>query len=142
MTWIEGFTLGIAGCGAVLSVINTIYALWKDRVHLKVTLRWWIGPESSRELCVEVVNLSGFEITISEIFIPLSRKEKYVTAELIRDLPKRLEPRAAYTFRAGESAFQHPGCPKRGRVAVVTACGVMRLTNHADLRQDDPPSTK
>jgi hypothetical protein len=141
MTLIEALTLALAVIGAVLGVINTVHALWKDRVRLKVTLCWWIG-ESSKGLGVEVVNLSGFEITISQLYIPLPRKEKFVTSEFFLDLPKRLEPRAAYTFRAGESAFQHPGCPKRGRVAVVTACGVMRLTNYADLRYDNLPSAK
>jgi hypothetical protein len=132
---IEPVTFGLAVLGSVLGVINTMHSLWKDRVRLKVALRGWVGPNAETGMCVEVVNLSSFEITISELSVPLGwlSKEKYVAPHQGGYLSERLQPRAAHTFVFRAGALEHPGCPKHGRFRVITACGVMKTTNRAQL---------
>ncbi|GAB2493100.1 hypothetical protein GCM10027084_02190 [Pseudoxanthomonas sangjuensis] len=40
MDWKEGMTFGVALLGAVLGVINTVWALYRDRVRLRVRAVW------------------------------------------------------------------------------------------------------
>jgi hypothetical protein len=91
MNWTEGVTLGIALLGAVLGVINTMHALGRDRVRLKVSPVWGMYDYGSHlsetRLGISVVNLSGFPLTIDDVgFVRWRWKGKRV-AVILPDLP-------------------------------------------------------
>ena len=104
MTWIIGVTLGIALLGAVLGIINTCHQLSRDRVKLKVIpkiVRIVRSDESSGpHLCIEVINLSTFPVTISSVGFRCKGHEEAVVYPILHDggrWPRRLEPRQSVT---------------------------------------------
>jgi len=63
-------TISIAALGAVLGIINTWHALDQRRVRLRVVPKIAFAPggEFGETMgCIEVVNLSSFPVSISEI---------------------------------------------------------------------------
>jgi len=100
----EWVTLIIACIGAVLGIINTWYTLRREKVKLRVTpLHTFFGdPEKGiLKLGIEVVNLSLFSITVSEV--GFRYKIKGFNLLQIADyhgnsLPLRLKPRSSHTF--------------------------------------------
>lgn len=84
----EGVTLGVALLGAVLGVINTCWAIWRDRVRLKV-VPLWIRPAGTDnrgntyrvnsqyqgsleanpdgQFAIRVINRGLFEVTIESV---------------------------------------------------------------------------
>jgi len=137
MGWVEGVTLGIAITGAVLGVINTAFALWRDWVRIRVTVGWvGAGMSSNPPIAVNVVNRSYLAVTIVEVGF-FWRDDKRCTLMRFDDndvdvaggIPRRLEARSAATF----SDFSGALLPflKRQKnglaVKVVTACGTVRI---------------
>lgn len=68
----DAITLGIAIFGAVLGLVNTWHSLRSVRARLKVTPKWAIAPGWSG-LSVDVVNLSNFPVTITEVGFTLGK---------------------------------------------------------------------
>lgn len=105
MNLVEAITLGIALLGAVLGIINTWYALSKDRVRLKVTPAWAFADfgESKQSISIEVLNLGMIPVTVAEVGFRLAGagNERLVQpdARLTQGgtLPYRLDPRTALT---------------------------------------------
>ena len=120
MSWVVGVTLGIALVGAVLGVLNTWDKLSKNRVRLRVVPKlaiftggdtWITGDRNSelanrllargalRRLCVTIVNLSAFPVTISDVGfgrVENHRRHSLVAPEISpsrKEWPPRLEPR-------------------------------------------------
>jgi hypothetical protein len=62
-------TIVVAVIGAVLGVINTIHGLRKDKVKLKVRPCFMAHQDNILDvkLCVNVVNLSSFSVTIAVV---------------------------------------------------------------------------
>jgi len=132
----DGLTLGIAVLGAVLGVMNTAFALWRDWVRIRVTVSWvGAGMSSNPPIAVNVVNRSYLAVTIVEVGF-FWRDDKRCTLMHFDDndsavaggIPCRLEARSAATF----SDFSGTLLPflkgqKNGlAVKVVTACGAVR----------------
>lgn len=66
--WNEAITLGVAMLGAGLGIMNTWQALNANRVKLRVKPAFAIGiPQGQSMFSIEVVNLSNFPITVSEV---------------------------------------------------------------------------
>lgn len=112
-------TFGIALVGAVLGVINTWKAINRDRPKLRVTFKHAIpigGADSRIRYCIEVLNLSTFPLTVTEIGVLLrgTKARGAVTNPILIDggsWPRRLEPRSTVTGYLREDAFsreQHP----------------------------------
>ena len=68
----DTLTLGIAVLGAALGVINTWNSLRSSRVRLRVTPKWALTPDWTG-LSIDVVNLSSFPVTITEVGFTLGR---------------------------------------------------------------------
>jgi len=68
----SAITLAIAILGAVLGLLNTWNGINDRRVRLKVTPKWSLAP-GFQGLAIEVVNLSAFPVTISEIGFTIGR---------------------------------------------------------------------
>lgn len=87
MDWMTAVTLAIAVLGAVLGVINTVWALWRDRVRLRVAVVWAAErtpgvPEDGRIVCdyahglrdrpvgrlgIRVINVGVVPVTVSAV---------------------------------------------------------------------------
>lgn len=67
----DAVTLSIAVLGAALGIINTAHSLNQQRVKLRVVPKWAMfvqnGDFSAEMGCIEVINLSAFPVTLSEI---------------------------------------------------------------------------
>ena len=124
-------TFSFAAVGAVLGVMNTVQALNQQRVKLRVIPKWALfvsGTGFSQEMgCIEVINLSAFPVTVSEIGFTLSgtvRKGQRaaITAPFTSDnqpFARRLESRKAIS-----GYFELKTLPMGIRKAyVVTDCG-------------------
>ena len=130
-----GITLGIALLGAVLGIINTWHQINKNRVKLRVVpkiVQLLQGQDISKKtLCIEVVNLSTFSLTISNVGFMKQRGEGSLI--LLRPIlpdgkpwPRRLEPRGTVTaFFSEEGTWNRELASVRKAVA-VTDCGVTR----------------
>jgi hypothetical protein len=143
MIWIQAITLAVAVTGAVLGIINTCTQLSKQRVRLRVVpmpaivrgnfvLKRTDGPEfppsAAIQLCVEVVNLSTFPVTVDEIGFGPDRKRKHrhfiIPLQNYGDqLPKRLESREAMTVYAQPGLRLDPKIVWKPRAYAKTACG-------------------
>jgi hypothetical protein len=155
LTWKELLTFGLAAIGAVLGVINTWTGLRKDRVRLKVipalTRRVQGGLISSpsnigmlpdaQYLRIEVINLSGFPVTIDEVgltrqFWRVNGDRMAVPQPLLfdnRPWPRRLEARDA--LQAYVELGQLIGRTDFTRAYASTACGRMRFGSSPVLRK-------
>lgn len=156
MTTTTAITLAIAVLGAVLGIINTLMQIDKSRIKIGVIpkIAFFVddilvnsllrpdatqGSPEERRLCVEVVNLSSFPITVNEVGFGkriLSRARHVLVPPLILDgkpWPRRLEPREAvivYTERGVR--FSPQPSPKRAYAA--TACGEVRYGTSKALK--------
>ncbi|NHQ87731.1 hypothetical protein HA050_16560 [Iodobacter sp. HSC-16F04] len=105
ITWLQGFTLGIALVGAVLGIINTWHSLDKVRVKLKVVPAHAIPYGGTNELlqfCIEITNLSAFPVTVNDagVFFHGTAERGAIVAPVFTDnghWPRRLEPRSSIT---------------------------------------------
>ena len=155
LTWKELLTFGLAAVGAVLGIINTWNGLRKDRVSLKVipslSRRIQGGVFSSRSdirmltdadyLRIEVINLSGFAVTIDEVgltrrFRGLGTNRWAVPQPILFDdkpWPRRLEARDS--VQAYVELSQLVGLSDLGRAYATTACGRVRFGSSPILRK-------
>lgn len=64
-------TIAIAAVGAVLGVINTLHSLNQNRVRLRVVPKFAHlvinGIMGDEKGCIEVINLSAFPVSVSEV---------------------------------------------------------------------------
>lgn len=111
MTWPAAITLAIAVLGAVLGILNTWNGINDRRVRIRVVPKWSIAPGFSG-MAIEVVNLSAFAITISEIGFTVRRsrgslpRRAPIPAHMFvdgTDLPIKLDRHASFsgTFHTG-----------------------------------------
>lgn len=145
MTWFQGVTLGVALLGAVLGIINIWHQLSRDRIRIRVTPqvahRVTVLGISGPTLCVEVVNLSAFPVTISDVgFSQGSLKKPRLT--IINPIlidgkpwPRKLEPRETVTAYCSEEIARHPDMKRMTRAYAKTACGEVRHGDSPALRQ-------
>jgi hypothetical protein len=136
MEYFEIVTFAIAVLGAVLGVINTLVGLSKERVKLVVTPKQAIpigGAPENLQFCIEVVNLSSFPVTISEVGILYrgTKKRSVIPNPVTPDsgtFPRRLEPRSAITLYSENPKPLIDG--KRMQcVYAKTDCGITRKGN-------------
>jgi hypothetical protein len=102
-------TISIAAIGAVLGIVNTWHALDQRRVRLRVVPKiahMVMGGDFGGPMgCIEVVNLSAFPISISEIGFtidgdPRKHRRLAILEPITPDrqpLARTLEPRHAVT---------------------------------------------
>ena len=149
MTITEGITLSVAVIGAVLGIVNIVRDLAKDRVRLRVIpklavqaddgsgrLGWITGicrnpfPDSATQrLCVEIVNLSTFPVTVKEV--GFGRKEgpqglRHVMTSMHGSgdqLPKRLESRQSMTVYDAYCLTLDPRLMTHAVAYAETDCG-------------------
>ncbi|WP_267381782.1 MULTISPECIES: hypothetical protein [unclassified Sphingomonas] len=101
MVIVSAITLAIAVLGAVLGILNTWNSINDRRVRLRVTPQWSIAPGFSG-LAIEVVNLSSFAITVTEIGLTIGPSKGTAPSRFVvlgdrivhgREPPTRLDRR-------------------------------------------------
>jgi hypothetical protein len=140
VTAIIGAVCGVSG--AVLGVINTRNQLARNKIRLKVTPVHAIPvgalAGSNVNFGIEVINLSDFPVTISDVGFLLKNKQRATLFQVISidqpsKLPVRLEPRTAYEkyFNIDEA-----GLPKQTKYAYAkTQCGELIIGTSGALKQ-------
>jgi len=117
ISYAQSITLAIALVGAVLGIINTWRSLIKDRLHVIVrpsnmyilNREAFGGGISKKGISVEIINLSAFAVSITEIGFAnfrLFRNKIKGNKQIPQDinniqnkiLPVRLESRESTTF--------------------------------------------
>ncbi len=144
MTWKDAITLAIALFGAALSLFNTWGAIVQRRVRLRVRPMYAIGgPHGQTMFSIEVVNLSAFAVTITEVGFTLngSTTERGPRAAVVRPIivvggawPRRLEARESASFYCDPREVVSRG-QKIGRAYAHTACGEARYGTSPALKQ-------
>jgi len=154
MTTLQLATLATAILGAVLGIINTWHQLSKDKVRLRVVpkMAFMTGPAevmigdrphsmaeefrrrgTPRRLCVEVINLSAFPVTISGVGFGKTAQGRYALTRPDvtpgKSWPTRLEPREAVTVFAGINEDLAPSLMSEPVAYAKTDCGVTQYGN-------------
>ena len=125
----DAVTFALALLGAVLGVVNVWRAISRDRIKVRVSPQWY-GSLATDDtgVCLEVVNLGYFPITISKVGFTTSTADKEISYPGTfflngESFPHRLEPRAAITAFIPAGA-EHDEVFAFVRSAFVkTACG-------------------
>ncbi len=141
MSIFEAITLVFALIGAILGLFNTWIQLSKERVKLVVMPKHAIlmgGAPGQIQFCVEVINLSSFPITVSEVgFFYRGTDKRSVISPITSDggpFPRRLEPRRAVSLYS-ERPRSLINDNKIKCAFAMTDCGVICTGTSPALRQ-------
>lgn len=142
--WKEVITFGVALLGAGLGILNTWNAISQRRVNLRVRPLIAIPqPAGPNMFCIEVVNLSGFAVTITDIGFTtgwrgIHAKRRLAVLQPImidgKPWPRRLESRESASFYFYPREVVRHG--KKIRKAYArTACGEVAYGADPALKQ-------
>jgi len=138
MDWLDGLTLGVAGIGAVLGLINTVCALWRDRVRIRVKMLWTTGKDGAAVCGVEVVNLSYLSVTLNDLRFERRNDDRLPPVRFYpsyfprgEGLPVRMEARSSVvvTDVLGGVTRKLADWKEDVVVVAVTACGKLVADN-------------
>jgi len=141
--WKEVITFGIALLGAGLGIMNAWYAFNQRQVRLRVKPAHMItAPEGALFFGIEIVNLSGFAVTVTDVGFTYSWRgikagRQSIIQPILRDgkpWPRRLESRESVsTLFNPRELLVHS---KRIRKAYAsTACGEVAYGTSPALKQ-------
>jgi hypothetical protein len=148
MTVVGAVTLGIALLGAILGIINTCLQYDKRRVKLRVIpkIAYLMLSRSDKlgapQLCIEIINLSDFPVTISDVGLTSGNVNKAKRITLIEPLiydgkrwPRRLESHESVTvyFEKGFGPDE-PDYLIMKKAYAKTDCGIARYGNSLALK--------
>lgn len=136
----EFLTISAAAVGAVLGIMNTWNAISNKRLRLIVRPSRSISvPYGTLGLAIEVINMSAFPVTVSEVGLTkgsnkIGNNGRYaiINPMIIDDKPwpRRLESRESVTVYSQDQLG-----PDAGRAYVTTACGETRYGDSPALRR-------
>lgn len=142
--WMQYITFGGALLGTVLGVMNTWNDISQRRVRMRVTPMHAIQvPTGANMFGIEVINLSGFAVTVTDIGFTIGWRGTYKTERLPliqpilidrKPWPRRLESRDAVSvyFPPGE-VVKHG--IRIGKAYARTACGEVAYGTSPALKQ-------
>ena len=99
------FTVTVAVIGAVLGIINTIYAIFKDKVKLRVIPEWAKSITHDEPFHIEIngMNVGFIPVTVQEVGFYTSINKKLTSITPISPdtkekqyLPYRIEARSSF----------------------------------------------
>jgi len=131
--------------GAVLGVIHTLHQLGKSRVRLRVVPKQahYVGRAgmSGPLMCIEVINLSDFPVTVSDVgFTSGTVKDARlaVIQPILHDggsWPRRLDSRESVTVYCSQDLRYEKGLERVSRAYVQTDCGEVKYGKSPALTQ-------
>jgi len=123
------YTLVIAIVGALLGIINTIKALRKDTMRVKI-LPSWETDFSLTQLSVNVINLSQFPITIENVGFKINRKQILYIWDIRTEskendgyLPQEINPRNKLKIPISLRVVADSNFRNVKKVIIITADG-------------------
>lgn len=133
-------TLIIAVVGAALGVLNTWRAFGQDRLRLRVEPAHAYMTNGARQMCITVVNLSTFPVTLTNFGFTLvgDLNHMAIASPVFTQnerLPIRLEPRASCTALVDIWALQDAQIARIHKAYVSTACGHRVLGDSGALHE-------
>jgi hypothetical protein len=144
LPWKESLTLAIALLGAVLGIMNTWNAMNDRRVRLRVKpAHAFTVPQGDHMFSIEVVNLSTFALTISDVGFSIddqgvdSGRRIAITAPIIIDgkpWPRRLEARESVSIYFDPGDIIRHGARIDAAYA-RTACGETKYGTSPAVKQ-------
>ncbi len=143
LPWKDFITLGAALLGAGLGIMNTWAAISARRVHLRVRPAFATSADGQEMFSIEVVNLSNFPLTVSEIGFSLNWRDvdKGLRAAVPQPVvidgkpwPRRLEAREAVSLYFHLPTRDQNG-RKIGKAYARTSCGEVCYGTSPALRQ-------
>ncbi|MCK4912649.1 MAG: hypothetical protein KAS05_02895 [Candidatus Omnitrophica bacterium] len=152
----ETYIFIIATIGVVLGITNFIRSLFKDRVKIKVSpvINLFIeNPEGKNDIvsrvCIEVVNLSEFPITIHEVGFTTNIYKKegkisFLDKQIVQGgkLPRKMESRTAITIYHPLPNMFKEDVDKIVGAYATTQCGRMFKGNNKILKKQIEDSKK
>jgi hypothetical protein len=142
LPWKDFITFGAALLGAALGIMNTWNAISQRRLRLRVRPAHAISmPHGTKAFSIEVINLSAFPVTITEVGFALKKGIKKsrrfaVVQPIVIDggpWPRRLEPRAAVTAYCDPSTLS--GAEPIGKAYAQTSCDEVAYGDSPALEQ-------
>jgi hypothetical protein len=99
------------------------------------------GTPPNQYLCIEVVNLSTFPVTVSEVGISGNIKKGnrgIIALPIFHDggaWPRRIEPHQAFTAYTAPNIDIDPNLAKQGKAYAITDCGVVQYGTSPAFRE-------
>lgn len=136
----EFLTVSAAAVGAVLGIMNTWNAISNKRLRLYVRPSRSISvPDGISGLAIEVINMSSFPVTISEVGLTkgsnkINKTGRYAIVNPIiidgKPWPRRLEPRESVSVYS-QAILGHD----IGKAYAKTSCDEVRYGDSPALKQ-------
>ena len=136
-------TLILATIGTVLGIINTYNLISNRWVRLKVTPALGFPDDSTDirrvRVCIEVSNLSSFDVTVREVgfILPDKKKLTITKPETLKGStwPRRLRARESVTVFCNLSELDPKKFRDVKKAYAITDCGVKRMGTSPALKQ-------
>ena len=160
MNTVDAITFTIAVLGAVLGVIGTWHQLGQSRVKLRVvpklafmvpgngairgeritpTIEALIAQRHPVRLCIEVVNLSAFAVTVSDVGFGRTDTRRHCLIQPDtgegKTFPTRLESREAVSLYAAIGQNLNPEIMTTAVAYAETDCGMVRYGTSSIFRK-------
>ena len=121
----DQLTFGVAVVGATLGVLNTWRGILKDRAKIKVTPKLWLDGQGRSGLCIDAVNLSAFDLTISQVGLNIGGKKRlaFPFYSIGDKTPILLVPRSCVCFYVKPGCIDNRDMKKVKGAIAITACG-------------------
>jgi hypothetical protein len=117
-------------------VLNTWRGILKDRAKLKVKPQAWFSGDRRSGLCIDVINLSAFDLTVSQVGLAVDRKTRIVFPfhSVGEKPPILIKPRARVCFYVKPGSLHNADMLKVRGAVVITACGNIFRGNSPALK--------
>ena len=136
MEMFQCITLVIAILGLTLSLLNTCTLVRSKSVRLRLSLLLGYANDAEKYLCIEIINLSEFPVTIVNVgfLSPTTKKKKQGLYIKNPDttkgkLPMKLEPRDSMCVLIDPIRVKSKDFQEVKNIYAVTACGITKKGN-------------
>ncbi len=133
--------LGLGAIGTALGLFNAYKAQMKERVNLKLQLRWGAYAKEHTHgdkqfFCVDVVNLSSFPVTISEAVVVMHDGRKLFEPNFVREhvFPSRLESHESMHLQFNHGYHLTDDFKNAEVLQISTVCGYVIRQRHTFRR--------
>ncbi|MCC6865448.1 MAG: hypothetical protein IT280_04745 [Ignavibacteria bacterium] len=117
----EYLTFGLSITGAVLGIINYFYSWNRDKVRLIIKPKWYYAYPTEH-FSVEVINISTFDIYVSEISFYVGQNQKLMDMTNLHIFPIQLKPRENRSVVFDSEFHKMPEVSRLKYIQIFTSC--------------------